>query len=105
MAYIVYVDDNFHFMDESERYKLGEFATFEEAVRISKKIVDEFLLSGYKPGMTARQLYEGYMMFGEDPFIGGPAEKPYHFSAWEYAKRRCEELCNPGENQVHEDEP
>jgi hypothetical protein len=23
--YTVYVDDNFHYMDESERYKLGDF--------------------------------------------------------------------------------
>ena len=24
--YVVYVDDNFHYMDEDERYKLGEFS-------------------------------------------------------------------------------
>jgi hypothetical protein len=35
-------------------------------------------------------------MFGEDPFIAGRAESPDHsagFSAWDYAKARCDELC------------
>lgn len=34
--YEVYVDDNFHFMDESERYKLGAFETCEEAIAACK---------------------------------------------------------------------
>ena len=29
MTYKVFVDDNFHYMDESERYALGEYATLE----------------------------------------------------------------------------
>jgi hypothetical protein len=32
--YEVYVDDNFHFLDESERYRLGAFETCEEAVAV-----------------------------------------------------------------------
>jgi hypothetical protein len=30
-------------------------------------------------------------MFGEDPWISGPGQSD--FSAWEYAKSRCEILC------------
>ena len=30
-AYVVSVDDNYHYMDESERYDHGRFATYEEA--------------------------------------------------------------------------
>ena len=67
--YEVFVDDNFHFLDESERYRLGAFETCEEAVAVCKKIVDEFLEKGYKKGMSFKELYEGYTGFGEDPFI------------------------------------
>ena len=91
--YQVYVDDNFHFMDESERYKLGEFQTCEEAVAVCMKIVDEFLEKGYKKGMSFNELYGGYTGFGEDPFIISDDKKCF-FSAWDYAKKRCRELCN-----------
>jgi hypothetical protein len=67
--FAVFVDDNFHYMDESERYKLGEFDTFDEAVAACKRIVDEFLLTGLGPTITAEVLFKSYTMFGEDPFI------------------------------------
>src|SRR5512139_1143390 len=50
--YEVFVDDNFHYMDESERYKLGTFKTCEEATAVCKRIVDEFLEQGYEEGMS-----------------------------------------------------
>jgi len=90
--YEVYVDDNFHYMDESERYKLGEFETCEEAVAACKKIVDEFLEQGYTKGVSFKELYEGYIGFGEDPLIIS-GDKTCFFSAWDYAKQRCRELC------------
>ena len=90
--YVVYVDDNFHYRDKSERYKLGEFGTCEEAVAASKKIVDEFLERGYEKGISFKELYSGYTMFGEDPFIISD-DKFCNFSAWDYAKKRCRELC------------
>lgn len=52
-SYQVFVDDNFHYMDEGERYKLGDFATFEEALNACKAIVDEFLKANYKEGAKA----------------------------------------------------
>ena len=91
--YEVYVDDNFHFMDESERYRVGEFQSHDEAVAACKKVVDGFLEGEFKKGMSSEELYELYMMFGEDPFII-PSDEAEHFSAWEYAKGRCMELCN-----------
>jgi hypothetical protein len=90
--YEVFVDDNFHFMDESERYKLGEFKTCEEAVAACMKIVDGFLEKGFKKGMSFKELYEGYLGFGEDPFIISD-DKTCFFSAWNYAKKRSTELC------------
>ena len=93
-TYMVRVDDNFHYQDESERTTLGEFATWDEAVAASKKLVDDFLAASFKPGMPPEDLYLAYTSFGEDPFILG--ERPTStddFSAWGYAKKRCEELC------------
>ena len=91
-VYQVLVDDNYRYMDESERYKLGDYETFEEAETACKEIVDEFLQRGCKETMTAERLYECYVMFGEDPLIVGEPV-PYRFSAWNYAKERCEQIC------------
>jgi hypothetical protein len=99
MPYRVLVDDNFHFMDESERYELGQFSTLAEALAASCRIVDEYLLSAFKPGMTSQQLYASYTAFGEDPFIipDGSEETAVQFSAWDYAQRRCQEMCSQGD--------
>jgi hypothetical protein len=97
MTYKVLVDDNFHYMDESERYELGDFSTLDAAIEASAKIVDEYLRSAHKPGMSAQDLFSSYMSFGEDPFILATAsqETEVLFSARDYAKRRCDELCVP----------
>ncbi len=87
----VYVDDNFHYMDESERYKLGTFETCEEAIAACKKIVDDFLEEGYRKGMAFNKLIEEYIFFGEDPFIAS-SDKTCFFSAHDYAHKRCLEL-------------
>jgi hypothetical protein len=92
MSYKVLVDDNFHYMDESERYTLGQFDTLNEAIEACKRIVDRDLNSRYEPGMTADELFSHYTSFGDDPFIvaeGGGAD----FSAWRYAETRCAELA------------
>ncbi len=92
ITYTVYVDDNFHYMDESERYKLGDFESCEAAVAACKKIVDDFLDQGYTSGMRFAELYGGYTMFGEDPFIVSDDAR-CRFSAWSYARQRSRELC------------
>ena len=129
----VFVDDNFNFMQEDERYSTGTFDTYEEAVAGAKSIVDRCLESYYKEGMTAEALYNGYKGYGEDPFIIGdlgkdvlddtlarakamieqmearklkhgnnfgemnkPLDLPENrvcFSAWDYAEKRCKEMC------------
>lgn len=92
MKYRVLVDDNFHYMDESERYELGEFDTLEAAVAACKKVVDEFL-SNYSPGMTADELYTQYAFFGEDPFIVYAGQETVPFSARDYASERVKQIC------------
>lgn len=89
--YTVFVDENPHHQDKSERYKLAEFDTYEEAAAACRKIVDEFFKS-YEPGKHSYdKLWEQYMMFGEDPFIVSE-DKKLTFSAWDYAKEICRKL-------------
>lgn len=89
--YTVYVDDNFHFMDESERYKLGKFSSCEEAVSACVEIIDEFFDKDFDENITYDELYGGYTMFGEDPFIVSDDEGCF-FSAWDYAKEKSREI-------------
>jgi hypothetical protein len=93
MRYEVMVDDNFHYMDESERYKDGEFADATGAIERCRKIVDDHLESAYKVGMSASELWDSYVSFGEDPSVIGVDMPPVGFSAWDYAKERCLQIC------------
>lgn len=88
--YIVMVDDNFHFMDESERYSSGAYTTYEEAVEKCKQIVNEFLEDAISPKDSADSLYTTWLMYGENPFVDGGTEN--YFSSSQYAKKRCEVL-------------
>jgi hypothetical protein len=90
--YIVYIDDNFHHMDEDERYKAGEFDDCESARKFCMGIVDGFLINAYEPGMDWNTLLNGYKGFGEDPWIS-TLDADCRFSAWDYAEQRCLALC------------
>jgi hypothetical protein len=71
---------------------------------VRREMVDRFLRHECAPGMPASALYLRYMMFGKDPFIVEHSEAPDTlpgFSAWDYAKARCEELCSSPAN-AHE---
>jgi hypothetical protein len=94
MTFKVLIDDNFHYMDTDARTSYGEFETQEAAIDACKQIVNECLLSAYKPGMSATVLYSNYTMFGDDPYIIGG--EGVVFSAWNYAKERCAEICAEG---------
>lgn len=93
MGYVVLVDDNFHSQDEEERYRLGEFDDAEVAVEHCRKIVNEYLASALEPGMSANELWVSFRSFGEDPFIQSVDVPQVQFSAWGYARERCELLC------------
>ena len=100
MSYRVLVDENFHYRDRSHRYALGDFATYAEAFAVCREIVDRFLRHEYVPGMAASALYFRYMMFGRDPFLVNGADETEvqpGFSAWDYARQRCSELCDAPE--------
>ena len=91
-TYTVFVDDNFHYMDESERYKLGEFPDCAAATAACKRIVDEFVERVDSNG-SAEDLFRQYTSFGEDPWIASDDPECPKFSAWEYARQRCRELA------------
>jgi hypothetical protein len=89
--YTVFVDDNFRYMDEDARSKLGEFDDCASAVAACKRIVDSFLAT-CDASRGADEMYNQYTAFGEDPWIrteGGDCG----FSAWTYARERTVELA------------
>ena len=98
MTFKVFVDDNFHFMDEEERDLHGEYGTREEAVAAARAIVNASLADLYREGMSAEQLLEQYKSFGDDPFVA-PSDDSTRFSAWDYASERCREICGGEEKR------
>ena len=106
MSYHVLVDDTFYSTDQSHRYSKGEYETYGEALAVCREIVDRFLHHECASGVPASAVYLRYMMFGKEPSIVEYAESPDTspgFSAWDYAKARCEELCsrNPEKNDQY----
>ena len=93
MPFTVFIDDNFWPTVESKREEYGEFEAYEAALAAAKAIVDRSLAWEYRPGMTVEELYSRYKSVGEDPFIKPCPDDQERFSAWDYAKKRCEEIC------------
>ena len=92
--YTVMVDDNFHYMDQDERWQYGTFASADEAIAACRHLVEQSLAEHYKPGMTAGQLYAQYASFGDDPFvIASEGGEKVSFSARDYAGERAEAMC------------
>jgi hypothetical protein len=87
MRYTVFVDDNYHYMDESERYKLGEFDDCASAIAACKAIVDEFLAQC--GDVSAEEALKQYLMFGEDPWIRSD-DPECRFSARDYVRSKID---------------
>ena len=83
----VWIDDNFHFMDEDERVFHGEFSTPTQAIVACQKIVDANIESITENLTDPDKAYESYVCFGDDPWIEG-----VEFSASEYAKIKIREF-------------
>ena len=97
MSYHVLVGDTFCSTDQRHRYIKGEYETYGEALEVCREIVDRFLRHECASGVPASAVYFRYMIFGKEPSIveysASPDSSP-GFSAWDYAKARCEELCS-----------
>ena len=96
--YKVFVDDNYHYMDESERHAAGSYSSLEEAVERCKEITIKSLEHFYENGITPDNLKAQWLMFGEDPFIvGGDGSVPFSarkFISTELCKVIIESLKN-----------
>ena len=86
--YVVLVNENSHYMDESERYEQGRYPDCASALAVCKRMVDDFLAANGGGAKTADELFQLYTLFGEDPFIV-TADPECAFSAWDYARLRC----------------
>ena len=82
----IFVDDNFHYTNEDERYLFGEYDNLDDAIEACKKIVDESI-SDLMKDCNLSELLEKYQSFGDDPFVYGG-----EFSAWDYAKEKIDAL-------------
>ncbi len=86
-GFTVYVDDNFHFMDENSRWEKGPYSTYEEALKYCEYLVginmEEMAEGGKKTGAEA---LGAYAMYGDDPWISPTPEGVPKFSARKYAK-------------------
>ena len=66
-TYKVWIDDNFHFMNENERFFHGEFDTPTQSIVASQKIVDDNIESIKEQETDPDKAYERYVCFGDDP--------------------------------------
>jgi len=88
--YKVFVDDNYHYMDEGERYPVGSFKSLAEACEKCEELTIKSLKHLYEQGMTPDKLRAQWALFGEDPFIRG-ADESVPFSARKFINTQlCE---------------
>jgi hypothetical protein len=69
--YQVFVDDNYHYSDEGERYPAGSFDKLEKAMAKCVEITIRSLMDLCEEGITPEKLSAQWSMFGDDPFIVG----------------------------------
>jgi len=91
--YLVFWDDNFHYIGPDSRVFSSRHGTADAAIAAAKQIVDEYLESAWQAGMSAADLYSSYEAFGEDSFVVAPkGAPPVDFSAWDYAQERSKQM-------------
>ena len=79
---------------------LGVYLNFDEAVRVAKQHIDDFIYREYRrtigQGISVGKLYERYKRHGElmlvQPKIKGDTAV-MSFDAYEYAAKKCAEIC------------
>jgi hypothetical protein len=95
MAYRITWLDNFHAPAETVSSDgPGAYATAAEAIASAQASIDRDLRDMYRSGMTSDELYRCFVMYGETPIILG--DPRVEFSASDYARQRCGEICDEG---------
>jgi hypothetical protein len=97
--YYIRVYDNYHYMDESEAYNVGNWRTYEEALKEAKKNVYKWLYDECQQDSTKDKLIASYCFYGEDPAILYESDEPSTapssnemFSGRDYANQVVEEI-------------
>ncbi|MFO7719869.1 MAG: hypothetical protein R6W85_05440 [Gillisia sp.] len=94
------VYENAHYMDESEAYNHGQYATYEETLIAAKAIVVYFFEHIWKIGITPDSLIGHYCLYGEDPIIlPNEPGKLERFSTRTYANTSAVAICRKHENK------
>lgn len=95
--FTVFVDDNFHYMDQEHRYRHGAFATWDKAVAACQKLIDAELRDFLEQGIEPEALSATWALYGSDPFIvatddgtAGPARR---FSARDYVAKCVQKMA------------
>ena len=97
MTYFVEVLKNVHGGEGDVRH-IGDYKTLEEAVKESEFMIDKFLISNFRFGMTVAELFAVYQKNGDVPFIFSDGDKTINvggFNHFKYAMMRCNEICGP----------
>jgi crotonobetainyl-CoA:carnitine CoA-transferase CaiB-like acyl-CoA transferase len=84
-TFTVQVDDNFHFMDEDERWTAGTYGSLQKALDKCLQMVGQDLRQGYRSEITATDLYESYTTMGDDPRVVDPVARNQHIQ-WLYER-------------------
>jgi len=96
---MTYIVEGLTIANETDKQvrRLGEYETVGDAVAAAKRLVDEYLMREFKPGILPGVLFASYQNFGEVPFIfSDENDKTMNvsdFNHFQYALNRCAEIC------------
>jgi hypothetical protein len=81
--------------------RIGEYETLPDAIRVSERLIEEFLTANLESGMTVADLFSQYQNFGEFPFIFCDDARTINvsgFNHFRYAMEHCNALCTRNES-------
>ena len=90
---------------DSQVRRFGEYKTLDDAMAAAKRLVDEFLMREFKPGILPSMLFASYQNSGEVPYIfcddNDTTLNVSEFNHFQYALARCSEICVQRRNESH----
>jgi hypothetical protein len=96
-TYMLFVHDSFNAGQDDAPRRVGPFSRASEALAEARRIVDSYLLGTFEPGTTADELFRRFTGYGDAPVIVPRDDDTRGFSAHDYARARCDEICAPPE--------
>ena len=91
----VFIDENWDYLDKDNRYSIGRYSSYDEALGVAKSIVDGCLSKYIDQGKSADEALLNWSLHGEDPVIRPqPPGGIEHFSARNYARQRAADIID-----------